>query len=78
MEIYNIYTVYFSVTTITARFGAVFLDATFPIIPVEPEQNSKKKVILFHVFHKVHKYLEYYRVCPIVQIGTNTPSTTSE
>jgi hypothetical protein len=30
------------------------------------------------VHHKVHKYLEYHSVCPLVRIGDPTPSPSSE
>ncbi len=32
----------------------------------------------FHPPHKVHIYLEYHSVCPLVGIGTPTPSPASE
>ncbi len=33
---------------------------------------------LFRLAHKVHIYLEYHSVCPLVRIGTPTPSPPSE
>jgi hypothetical protein len=37
------------------------LNATFRIIPVEPETKQQKEdVILFPLYYNVHKYLEYH------------------
>ncbi len=56
--------------TITVRFGAVTLGMRHFVLY---QSNPYPKQNIIPLLHKVHKYLEYHSVCPVVLIGTHHP-----